>query len=100
MPKFVIHCDACGKNIITTGNDTTNLVEIKTSLIPGRIPMYNKEKKETEVGKCYQRPKMFKCPKCGRGVVARKLIVSDSKHIEEKKDEKEPKPFGRETGTS
>lgn len=97
MKKFVIHCDACGNNTVTDKAD--NLVEIKTAPIPGGVPFYNLEKKSTQTKPSLNRPKMFKCPKCGRGIVARKMLVVESKHGETK-NEKETKSDGRKDGTT
>jgi len=97
IKKYVIHCDACGTNIVTDGTDgSKSLVEIKTALIPGGVPTYNAQEKKTETKKSLSRPKMFKCPKCGRGVVARKCFVEESKH--EEKNEEKAKSDGREDG--
>lgn len=97
--KYVIHCDACGSNTVV-GDTNVKMVEIKVAPIPGGIPTYNEELKKTETRKPLPRPKMFKCPKCGRGATARAYTVAESKHEEEKKNEKETRTHGRETGAS
>ena len=98
IKKYVIHCDACGNNIVTDGTDPDKaLVEIKMAPIPGGVPFYDEQEKKTITKKSLARPKMFKCPKCGRGATARKCFVVESKH-EEQKDEEKSKSDGRKDG--
>lgn len=59
MNQYSIYCDYCGKKSIIN-KDKPNLVSIPLSEVPG-------------LNKKLNRPPMFKCPKCGRGVVMKKV---------------------------
>lgn len=50
-----------------------NLVEIKTSPIPGGSPVLDPKTKKAKSKPDIKRSKKFKCPQCGRGVIAKKL---------------------------
>lgn len=94
--SYALHCD-CGFHRVTDGTDF-KLVEIKQAPIPRGIPTLEDGKIKTPDPE--ERPKKFKCPKCGRGVTARKSNVKVIPHLVEKKDdEKKSKPTGREVST-
>jgi len=96
---YALHCD-CGFHRVTDGTDF-KLVEIKQAPVPTGIPFMENGKIVTP--KTNARPKKFKCPKCGRGVTARKSNVKAIPHIVEKKENdeedqssgREASPFGR-----
>lgn len=55
-----------------------NIVEIKTNDVPGGIPYVDKGDGKVKLPAMRPRRKMFKCPKCGRGV-ASKILTTPSK---------------------
>ena len=60
--------------------------------IPGGSPVLDKETKKIREQPSQPRPKQFKCPKCGRGVVAKKLpevYAQAYKEIDDKRREQE-----------
>ncbi len=98
--KHILLCDYCGNKTIITGAQVEGLIEIALAPIPGGAPIYDPIQKKTIVKKSFDRTKIFKCSKCGRGVRAKKLLVPDSEHIVEKKNDKKTLDDGRQTGPS
>lgn len=96
--RYVIHCDACGYNTVISGaNDTVGLHEVKLAPIPGGVPVYDEKQKKTITKKSTPRRKMFKCKKCGRGIIVRDFMVPEIKDVpSEEKDNND----GREAGPS
>jgi len=89
--KKFLFCEFCGfKKII---DDLTNLCVIKNINIQGKI------EKSTKIGKeIYEKNKMYKCPKCGRGVIEKKIngayletIKKNQEEIDKKKIEEDRK---------
>ena len=70
--KFILFCEPCGhKHFIF--EDTDDLLEIKRVDVPGGTPFIDPETKSVKEKKKTPQPKAYKCPKCGRGVVAKRL---------------------------
>ncbi len=59
MSQFSVYCDYCGKKSIIDKNKP-GLVSIPLSEVPG-------------LNKKLNRPPMFKCPTCGRGITMKKV---------------------------
>ena len=78
----MIFCESCAfKQIIPKNPDDCDLVEIKTSAIPSGAPIL-----DPRTGKAKERPqktqaKKYKCPRCGRGVVAKEVQGAIAKAI-------------------
>jgi DNA-directed RNA polymerase subunit M/transcription elongation factor TFIIS len=78
-----LYCQACSNKFLFD----ENLVEIKLNDIPGGIPYVDKEDGKVKMPPMQGRRRMFKCPKCGRGVASKMLttppkdptIISDRK---------------------
>lgn len=97
-------CDHCGYKRFTDGTDIQDLVQVKTSPIPGGAPQLDPLAQKTatpmfgqpsvEVTKTLtpqagKQKKRFKCPKCGYVIMARQ--------VKEEVNETNI-PNGRETG--
>ncbi len=75
IKTYRIYCEICGYNRITDGSseEDKNMQEIKRSPIQKNIPVLGEDGKIVPSSNIKQ-PKMFKCPTCGRGIRARKII--------------------------
>jgi DNA-directed RNA polymerase subunit RPC12/RpoP len=83
-----IHCD-CGFHKTLTKED--DLFKIKTAPVPSGSPFLKDGKTVNKKPK--PQAKKVKCPKCGRGVIVKKLKTPI------KKADNENKPPRRKTGT-
>ena len=69
----MLYCEICNWKKISDGSDIKEMIEIKTSPIPGGSPVLDPITKETIVPKNKKQTRRFKCPQCGRVVIPRKL---------------------------
>lgn len=83
--RWFVHCDYCSYSRIFEQAD--DLVEIKTSPIPGGSPELNAETKRAEPKPALQQIKKIKCPTCGRGTTVKKLPNVYSKAFKQIDDE-------------
>jgi len=74
IKKYNIWCEICGYTRITDGSapEDKKLIEIKRGKVQLTLPKID-ENGKTEEAKFFSQPKMFKCPKCGRGVRIKKV---------------------------
>jgi hypothetical protein len=86
VKRWFVHCDFCSYHRIF--DQAEDLIEIKTSPIPGGSPELNLETKKTTTKPTQAQPKKIKCPSCGRGTVVKKLPEVYSKAFK-KIDEEE-----------
>lgn len=93
--SYALHCD-CGFHKTTDGTDF-KLVEIKQSPTPSGLPVLLDGKIVTPP--IHPRAKKFKCPKCGRGITARKSNVKIIPHLLEKENDDEGESTGCKTST-
>lgn len=70
---YQLYCEICNWKMITDGTDVDSLYEHKTANIPGGIPKLDTEKKEVVSPKSLKQHRKFRCKKCGRVVIPRKL---------------------------
>lgn len=88
--RIIIYCEPCAFKTIIEKEDTVNdFVEIKTSPIPGGVPELDPKTGKTKIKSNTKQNKKYKCPKCGRGVVAKELqgaYVTAIKQIEAKNE--------------
>ena len=72
--SYRIYCEICGYLRVTDGSqlDDHKLREIPRSKIQRNIPVLNEQDK-TIPSEFVNLPKMYKCPKCGRGIRIRKI---------------------------
>jgi predicted RNA-binding Zn-ribbon protein involved in translation (DUF1610 family) len=70
---YQFYCDACHWKRITDGSDVQDLHEYKISSIQKNVPKRDAVTKKVVESKFRQPPKKFRCPKCGRPVIARKI---------------------------
>jgi predicted RNA-binding Zn-ribbon protein involved in translation (DUF1610 family) len=109
VKTYQLYCDYCGYKRITDGSDVQDLREIKTSPVPGGVPQLDPLAKKTVVvalhqpavessGQIVPKPssqrKKFKCPKCGRVIMARQ--IQKTEHIPNETDQFD----GSETGST
>jgi len=80
---YQFYCETCNWKKITDGSGTQELVEVKTSPIPGGIPKRDLESGKTVTPKAIKQKRRFKCPNCGRVVFAKLLSTSKSSQTEE-----------------
>lgn len=80
LPNYVLHCDYCGFNTIISGNKESGMTEIKRSPVPGGVPYIDPVDGKVKKQESFSRPKMFKCKKCGRGIVVKKCNVKIAAH--------------------
>lgn len=88
--RFLLFCEPCAyKKIIE--EPAKNLEEIKRPDIPGGAPQIDPETKSLKEGKKVVQPVMSKCPRCGRGVILKKLTEAYTKAYgeQEKKAQEE-----------
>lgn len=85
---YQLYCEICGYKRLTDGSDVTDLAEVKTSPIPAGVPFIDPETKKLTVPKPKKQLKKFKCPRCGRVVMARKLAVPEEAQLGRSDDEK------------
>lgn len=95
---YRLFCEICNYKRITDGSDVDDLKELKISPIPGGIPVINKLNGKVETPKPIKRIKQFRCPKCGRVLIPRKVIEPllplQPDEVEEQKVEDLKAPLG------
>lgn len=79
--KYIIYCDCCGKQRVDIGFNLKEMTQVTLAKVPGGVPKLSPEGK-AENRPALPRPKMVKCPKCGRGVTVRGFSVPESNHKE------------------
>jgi hypothetical protein len=88
IKKMMVFCEPCSfKMILENDQIPENLVEIKTSMIPGGIPELDSKTGKTKLKPQNKQNKRYKCPKCGRGLVTKELqgaYLTTIKQIEQK----------------
>lgn len=82
IKRWFMFCEPCSHKQIIEKFENEELVEIKRSHVPGGSPRLNKEKKKIEERPKQSQPRMFKCPKCGRGCACKKLPDVYSKEFD------------------
>jgi hypothetical protein len=75
IKTYRLHCEICNYNRITDGSDVQDLHEMKVSPIQAGIPYRDNETKEILYRKPIKREKRFRCPKCGRVIIAKQIMV-------------------------
>lgn len=102
VKTYQLYCEICGFKRITDGSDCTDLVEIKQGTVPRGIPFYDVEKKTIVTPEPMPKKKKFKCPKCGRVVMARKLNEQQNNQPDgcEASSEGQPVPGQLASGTN
>lgn len=83
--KYIIYCDCCGKQTVDIGFKLQHLTQVPMAKVPGGVPVLSPVGK-VENRPALPRPKMVKCPMCGRGVAVRSYAVPESRHEEAKKE--------------
>ncbi|MHA2046006.1 MAG: hypothetical protein ACW99G_14535 [Candidatus Thorarchaeota archaeon] len=75
---YQLFCDVCSWKRITDGSDVKDLHEYKTSAIQKHIPKLDPVTKKVVNSKFRNPPRKFRCPSCGRPVIARKIANSQA----------------------
>jgi DNA-directed RNA polymerase subunit RPC12/RpoP len=81
--KYMVFCEPCSYKAIID-KDESDLVEIKTSPIPGGIPELDAKTGKTKNKPQKTQSKKFKCPKCGRGIVIKELQGAHANAIKQR----------------
>lgn len=97
--EFLVNCLYCGKyRVIREPSAIADLTQVTLSRIPGGVPILDPETSKVKNKKTIPRRPMYKCPKCGRGVVLKVYMVPTP--TKENDGEKEDNSTGRETSTT
>lgn len=70
---YRLYCEICNWKKITKGDDVDDFYEIPTSPVPGGVPKTDPATKELIAPKTTRQPRKFRCPRCGRVVIPRKI---------------------------
>lgn len=91
--KYMVYCEPCNYRslIEERWEGDSHLTVIPTSKIQSNIPMLDPSTKKTLSKPLIERAKMYKCPKCGRGIRAKQMFVPYLKTLEqvERKEQEE-----------
>jgi len=93
MSRFLLFCEPCGHKEFVF-EEPEDLLEIKRVDVPGGNPYRDPETKSIKEKNKTKQPKVFKCSKCGRGVIAKRLpevYVKAQKEIDKRLKEEEDK---------
>lgn len=71
--NIFLYCQSCSYKFLYE----KTLLEIKVNDVPGGIPYVDKEDGKVKTPAACSRRRIFKCPKCGKGV-ASKLLTTPS----------------------
>jgi len=71
---YRIYCEICGYNRVTDGSQIEDhkLKEVPRVKIQRNIPVLDEQNKTIPSEFCHL-PKIYKCPKCGRGMRIKKI---------------------------
>lgn len=87
--RSMLFCEPCGfKKIIEPEQEELGLTEIKRPSVQGGIPQLDATFKTTTKA-AVERKRMYKCPRCGRGVQIKELSQSYTKVLNELDQRKE-----------
>lgn len=74
MSKYSFYCEPCGYREFLNEEDFKSKIEISRSPIPkGVVKIEDGKATEESLKQGVPQPRMFKCPKCGRGVKVREV---------------------------
>lgn len=73
LKHYQLYCDCCHYKRITDGTDIQDLVPVKTSPIQQGIPYIDPLTKKTVTSPYKPQKLRFKCPKCGKVIMARQI---------------------------
>jgi hypothetical protein len=90
---FRLYCEFCNFNSICDGDNKISASEIARSSFQSIPPWFDQEKKEMSKPVNSKKTKIFKCPKCGRGIRLYKINVSP-KLPEDNKEDNQPRKDG------
>lgn len=89
---YQLYCEICGYKRITDGTDVHDLVPVKTSKIQQELPYIDPLTKKTITPPYKAQRLRFKCPKCGRVIMAKQIeFIEDINETDN--------AAGRETGS-
>lgn len=77
VKTYQLYCEICGYKRISDGSDVQDLKEIKTSPVPGGSPFIDPITKKVIAPSSQKQRKKFRCPKCGRVIMAREIIPTE-----------------------
>ena len=77
IKQYQFFCDNCNYKRLTNGSDIQDLIPVKTSPVPGSIPYIDPLTKKTIYPPAKSQKKKFKCPKCGKIIIAKEIIFTE-----------------------
>lgn len=84
VKRQMIYCEPCGyKQIIEPKENPEDLTVIPTTKIQGHIPQIDPATQKAVQKPFLERPKMYKCPCCGRGVRLKELLLPYAKALDD-----------------
>lgn len=94
IKQYQLYCEHCGYKRFSDGSDVQDLVQLKTSDVPGGVPQLDPLAKKTIISgglhqpgiektgvivkKDIKQPKKFKCPQCGYIIKPRVVQFTES----------------------
>lgn len=91
---YQLYCEVCNWKRITDGNDN-DLYEYKTSNVPAGIPKFDPVTKKIIESKPIKAKRKFRCPQCGRVVMA-KIAPNPQEKVEQMAAEVERQKLAHE----
>lgn len=71
--QYQFFCSNCGYKRLTDGTDIQDLIPVKLSPVSTGAPFVDPLTKKIAVTPNKNQKKMFKCPKCGYSIFAKKI---------------------------
>ena len=94
LKHYQLFCDFCCYKRITDGTDVHDLVPVKTSPIQQGIPYIDPLTKKTVMPPFKPQKLKFKCPKCGRVIMARQITFVEDINEADNSTGRETSPEG------
>lgn len=96
---YRIYCEICGYNRWSDGTDLDDMIPCKRSPIMTSIPRIDPITKKVTTKLPMPLPKLFKCPKCGRGVRPKQYPLPKAEDLFKNEQNENNNNSGSETGT-
>lgn len=71
--RFLLFCEPCSFKKVIIDEIAKNYEGLPRAAVPGGYPAWDEESKSIKARKTIQQPTMANCPKCGRGVILKRL---------------------------
>jgi predicted RNA-binding Zn-ribbon protein involved in translation (DUF1610 family) len=94
LKHYQLYCDSCNYKRITDGTDIQDLIPVKTSSIQQGIPYIDPLTKKTVTPPYKPQKLRFKCPKCGKVIMARQITFIEDTNEADNAIGRETSPEG------